>query len=441
MPSLEDICVNDLRMALGLPSRNVRALSESNYSSPGSLRFIRFSETVRKGMESRGLSNRLVEAFFGILPIVLRAAAREEGWIGKSPQALQDLERYLALVPSEFSHSILQPHRIAMKLVEKALVRDLSLPSPFLELGIGDGHASSFLFEGRRDAVGGEARLYSLRMAKRFPAHERLLALDMQQIPFSEATFSSVSVIQALNRVGNRKKAIAEMSRVLKPGGTLLITDASEFFSSMHSLYNLLKRLGFGLVAEGFSEIYWNYSGQNPDRGADPAFYRSALEELGFDNIHVRYFMSEQLTLISYLYFPFICLMFQQPWAAIHQALLDPENAPLKAVFVEFLREVIVPLVEMDSDLCQQEGRGSELIVVAQKRGKLGQTTSEDILDRLACPECRRGLSRERVGYRCTACELVFPIVDGFPLLIPFYAKEYEYIIRDGARESNQRES
>lgn len=431
MPSLEEICVNDLRTSLGLPSKNVRALSDSNYSSAGSLRFIRFSESIREGIESGGLSKSLFETFFGVLPVVLTAAAREEGWNTSVPQTLRDLDRYLELVPTDFPHSMLQAHRVAMKLVEKQLLRQLELRSPFLELGLGDGHASKFLFEGTPISVGGEARLFSLNMAKRFDAHEKLAAIDMQQIPFADASFSCVSVIQALNRVSNREKALSEMARVLKPGGTLLITDASEHFSSMHSLYGLLGKLGFGSVAQSFSEMYWNYSGQNPNQGAEPHFYQSTLELLGFDKFDIQYFMSEELTLISYLYFPFICLLFRQSWPEINSALVDPQNRPLRDRFIQFLRETIVPLVDMDRAFCRRAGKGSELIIVAHKRGEIENGMRGSIFDELICPECFRELASEKQGYRCRGCNLFYPIVDGLPLLIPFYAREYEASSRE----------
>ena len=44
----------------------------------------------------------------------------------------------------------------------------------------------------------------------------------------------------------------------------------------------------------------------------------------------------------------------------------------------------------------------------------------EEVLRVLACPACRGAVepTADRKGLRCTACERVYPIVDGIPVML-----------------------
>ena len=41
-----------------------------------------------------------------------------------------------------------------------------------------------------------------------------------------------------------------------------------------------------------------------------------------------------------------------------------------------------------------------------------------DLLHILACPKCRNPFLPEEKGFFCAACDLVYPIVDGIPVLL-----------------------
>jgi uncharacterized protein len=49
---------------------------------------------------------------------------------------------------------------------------------------------------------------------------------------------------------------------------------------------------------------------------------------------------------------------------------------------------------------------------------------SEEVLQLLACPVCRGGMSEVHGYLVCPACKLKFPILDGIPVLLLDAAKE-----------------
>jgi demethylmenaquinone methyltransferase / 2-methoxy-6-polyprenyl-1,4-benzoquinol methylase len=64
---------------------------------------------------------------------------------------------------------------------------------------------------------------------------------DAQRLPFADNTFEIASVAFGLRNVSNHEKGIAEMVRVLRPGGRLAILEFSKprhwFFGRMYRLY------------------------------------------------------------------------------------------------------------------------------------------------------------------------------------------------------------
>ena len=85
------------------------------------------------------------------------------------------------------------------------------------------------------------------------------LVCDAEKLPFAEARFDLVSVAFGLRNMTRKEQALAEMNRVLKPGGKLLVLEFSKVPRPMARAYDwysfkVLPRLG-QLVA-GDAESY-----------------------------------------------------------------------------------------------------------------------------------------------------------------------------------------
>ena len=56
------------------------------------------------------------------------------------------------------------------------------------------------------------------------PARNPEIVGDAQEMPFADATYSTILCTEVLEHIPDPQKAVDEMYRVLKPGGTLILT-------------------------------------------------------------------------------------------------------------------------------------------------------------------------------------------------------------------------
>ena len=84
---------------------------------------------------------------------------------------------------------------------------------------------------------------------------------DAEHLPFSDNYFDCVSIAFGLRNVTHKDIALAEMRRVLKPGGRLLVLEFSKVWKPLQSIYDaysfkLLPRMGEIIANDGESYRY-----------------------------------------------------------------------------------------------------------------------------------------------------------------------------------------
>ena len=62
---------------------------------------------------------------------------------------------------------------------------------------------------------------------------------DAERLPFASASFDRVTVAFGLRNMTHKDRALAEMTRVLKPGGKLLVLEFSRVWKPIEPLYDL----------------------------------------------------------------------------------------------------------------------------------------------------------------------------------------------------------
>lgn len=115
-----------------------------------------------------------------------------------------------------------------------------------LDVGCGTGIAEVSLSRLRLSQVG----LYGVdllvprvqaaaKAARGMNAHARYAAADATQLPFRDGVFDSSYCVAVLQHVGDVSAALAELARVTRPGGHILVVEpdntARYWFSSVHS--------------------------------------------------------------------------------------------------------------------------------------------------------------------------------------------------------------
>jgi len=87
------------------------------------------------------------------------------------------------------------------------------------------------------------------------------IACDAEQLPFRNDSFDLVSVAFGLRNMTHKERALAEMCRVLRPGGRLLVLEFSRVAEALRKPYdwysfNVLPRLGQWVAGDADSYRY-----------------------------------------------------------------------------------------------------------------------------------------------------------------------------------------
>ena len=115
------------------------------------------------------------------------------------------------------------------------------------------------------------------------------LICDGETLPFPSNTFDLVSVAFGLRNMTHKDKALAEMNRVLAPGGRLLVLEFSKVAAPLAKAYdwysfNILPRIG-KLVA-GDADSY-RYLAESIRVHPDQAELKTMMKSTGFGHVDV----------------------------------------------------------------------------------------------------------------------------------------------------------
>ena len=115
------------------------------------------------------------------------------------------------------------------------------------------------------------------------------LICDGEQLPFATGSFDLVSVAFGLRNMTHKERALAEMQRVLRPGGRLLVLEFSKVAAPLRKAYdwysfNVLPRIGKWVARDAESYRYLAESiRMHPDQQA----LKALMKEAGFGHVDV----------------------------------------------------------------------------------------------------------------------------------------------------------
>ena len=115
---------------------------------------------------------------------------------------------------------------------------------------------------------------------------------DAEQLPFPDRHFDLVTVAFGLRNMTHKDRALAEMFRVLRPGGRVLVLEFSRVWQPMERVYDLysfqvLPRLGARIAGDAKSYRYLAESiRMHPDQSTLAAMLETAgLEQVRWFNL------------------------------------------------------------------------------------------------------------------------------------------------------------
>ena len=105
---------------------------------------------------------------------------------------------------------------------------DASPGQRVLDLAAGTGTSSEPYADAGIDVVACDFSLGMLKVGKRRRPDINFIAGDATNLPFADNSFDATTISFGLRNVNEPKKALAEMLRVTKPGGRLVIAEFSQ---------------------------------------------------------------------------------------------------------------------------------------------------------------------------------------------------------------------
>ena len=112
---------------------------------------------------------------------------------------------------------------------------------------------------------------------------------DAERLPFGDACFDLVTVGFGLRNMTHKERALAEMRRVLQPGGRLLVLEFSKVAKPLEKAYDwysftVLPRLGRWVAGDAES---YRYLAESIRMHPDAATLKSMMKEAGFGHVDV----------------------------------------------------------------------------------------------------------------------------------------------------------
>lgn len=181
--------------------------------------------------------------------------------------------------------------RALLRSIEARFYQHIDLPEPILDLGCGDGHFASLTFDQPLSA-GIDPWWGPLNKAKESGAYQFVFQSLGDQLPFPNHYFGSVISNSVLEHISEVQPVLTDVSRVLRPGGKLVVTVPSQYFTEYLGGAQWFEKMGLTTLADAyrrfFNRIARHAHTDSPER------WSRRLAQAGLEIDRWQYYFSKQ---------------------------------------------------------------------------------------------------------------------------------------------------
>jgi demethylmenaquinone methyltransferase/2-methoxy-6-polyprenyl-1,4-benzoquinol methylase len=112
---------------------------------------------------------------------------------------------------------------------------------------------------------------------------------DAERLPFADGGFDLVSVAFGLRNMTHKERALAEMARVLRPGGRLLVLEFSRPAEPLRKPYDFYSFKVMPLIGKWVArdEASYRYLAESIRMHPDQATLKAMMKGAGFGHVDV----------------------------------------------------------------------------------------------------------------------------------------------------------
>lgn len=142
---------------------------------------------------------------------------------------------------------------------EYAAYRRCQLNGRILDLGCGDGRYFRLIWPEATDVVGVDMDASVAELGRQSGVYRHLHVTAAHSVPEQSETFDHVFANCSLEHMDHLDAVLAEVSRCLKPGGTLLCSVVTDRFMQWSLLPNFVAAAGFDAAAKSLREDFLSF--------------------------------------------------------------------------------------------------------------------------------------------------------------------------------------
>jgi len=243
-----------------------------------------------------------------------------------------------------------------VRAVDCRYLSTVEFKGKILDIGCGDGLFAKILFKNRTNLLdtGIDFDSVELRKAKTTTMYKNLIQCSVTQMPLPSCSYDTVFSNSVLEHIPDLDGALAEIGRVMKPGGRFIFTVPSELLSEQMFFSELLKKIGLKSLGAYYADLKnraWKHYHLYP-----PKVWIDKLDKQELKTITHKYIHPESITrLCDLLTFSGVISIF---WRKLFgRLLLFPGNFRGR-----FLSSLLKGLYNLEADT------GSTIFMVAEKR-------------------------------------------------------------------------